>query len=182
MSDNDNNKNMAMNSNFNNISEINTNANNQIINEPFDMNKAMIKYEKNMEELKKLVKDIGEEYNRNQMDIDINPDDAQEQKYIPRKNNGPNYIFCKICKKVNCHYTNKCPNLICKICLKSGHSTKNCPLLYSCQICGELSHPTEACNTEEAMLIRAQKYRKCLICGNRGHIAKYCGNIKHINK
>ena len=99
-----------------------------------------------------------------------------------RRNHGLNtynYVFCKICKEINSHYTKFCPNQICKICLKNGHSARNCKLRFTCQICREFGHTAKYCNSSKAIEIRASKYRTCLICGVRGHIAKNCGTIRH---
>lgn len=85
------------------------------------------------------------------------------------------YIYCKICKETNMHFTNNCPRLVCFTCLNNGHTSNNCPRKMICQICGELDHPTAACRSDQAVEIRMAMNKVCMLCKCKGHIARVWG-------
>lgn len=108
--------------------------------------------------------------------------DAKSKSFINFRNahrrmmglNTVNYIYCKICRQVNAHYTNYCPFQRCTICLNLGHNWKRCTSRFRCQICGSNDHPTECCREDNAEEMRADKFRTCMLCGTKGHIAMNC--------
>jgi hypothetical protein len=107
----------------------------------------------------------------------------KKQLFLSYKNtlramNGLNslpYIFCKVCKQVNMHFTQNCPRIICNYCLESGHMAKVCSKRMLCQICGELGHPTAGCTKENATTMRIMMNKTCMLCNCKGHIARDCG-------
>ena len=84
-------------------------------------------------------------------------------------------IWCKICRLQNQHFWWNCPNIRCNIC-NGAHLTKNCEMLRKCQYCGSDKHLSQACNDEQGMNLKANRYRKCTLCNKYGHTAMNCNN------
>ena len=78
--------------------------------------------------------------------------------------------YCETCGKLNDHLTSACKANICKLCF-GQHLTSNCEYLASCQWCNG-NHPSRFCSSHKQDI--ANSWRRCLLCGRIGHIAKDC--------
>lgn len=85
-----------------------------------------------------------------------------------------NYIRCYICKEINTHISKRCPKLFCRYCLNNGHNIKTCPNKYFCQFCGSNQHTTLACDKSEFIEKLNNRFLRCALCNNIGHLALDC--------